>query len=378
MCWPMMWFGWLCCALGYIVLGCGALGCVDERIEDGLDAQGVQSPHHNTLSQTKLRLDETGQTQIVYIDPFDGDVLHLTVEAAPETCLALTSLVDGQGRQWIGQRSFGPSCRDCALRTSVIRGRGMVSLPAIGDFSAAEGVSLRMGLVHCQTLTPVSNTTESTTSTASLSWQTGHVPKTGRLRVRLVTSAYSMFDAHPELQADLQMHINKRFEGTGLSLVWAPSQALEEAPETIEFSRADHQVLLSHHADVVAQEKTVDIVFMGCLYYRDLFFGARTAVQGYTTRVGASDGDAIYMPGRLCGSFGADPTPWPLDSYAHIVAHELGHFLGLYHVVEGDGVEDRLADTNVENLMHHNPSLTTSVGLTPQQSVIMRAHPWVE
>lgn len=356
MCRQVVWFGLLCC-----VFGCG-----DEVVE-GLD--DLQPPHH-----AKARFDETGQTELIRIEPFDGDVLKLTVKTDSQTCLALTSLVDGRSRQWIGQRSFGPSCRDCALRTSVIRGQGTVSLPAVGDFSPAEGVAVRLGLVNCQTLTPTSNTTE---QTVSLSWQTGHVPKTGRLRVRLVTSSYSMLRDNPDLQDALQTRIAKRFEGTGLSLVWAPSQPVDDVPETIEFSRADHQALAEHHEEVVEEDQTVDVVFMGCLYYRDLFFGGRDAIQGYTTRVGASASDAIYMPGRLCGSFGDAPTQWPLDGYAHIVAHELGHFLGLYHVVEGDGVEDKLSDTSHENLMHHNPSLTTSVGLTPQQGTIMRAHPWV-
>ena len=56
-------------------------------------------------------------------------------------------------------------------------------------------------------------------------------------------------------------------------------------------------------------------------------------------------------------------------------AHELGHYLGLYHAVEADGLGDALDDTGPDNIMHFNPGLATAVGFSPAQGRVMRMHP---
>jgi hypothetical protein len=59
------------------------------------------------------------------------------------------------------------------------------------------------------------------------------------------------------------------------------------------------------------------------------------------------------------------------------MAHELGHYLGLYHAVEADGSTDQLDDTGAANLMFHQPGTEAATGLSPTQAVVMRAHPAV-
>ena len=65
------------------------------------------------------------------------------------------------------------------------------------------------------------------------------------------------------------------------------------------------------------------------------------------------------------------------DVLAHVMAHEGGHFLGLFHTVEFFGAEDPLPDTptggeSQTNLMH--PSVGGETGLTEQQSQVMNRH----
>jgi hypothetical protein len=57
-------------------------------------------------------------------------------------------------------------------------------------------------------------------------------------------------------------------------------------------------------------------------------------------------------------------------------AHEMGHFLGLFHTVEVLGITDPLPDTGEgpEWLMHNQGAGTS---LSPQQGDVMRANPWV-
>ena len=59
------------------------------------------------------------------------------------------------------------------------------------------------------------------------------------------------------------------------------------------------------------------------------------------------------------------------------IAHEIGHFLGLFHTEEAAGFEDNIEDTNSEapnNLMHHLSRLGSDQ-LTKQQGMVLRSHP---
>lgn len=72
------------------------------------------------------------------------------------------------------------------------------------------------------------------------------------------------------------------------------------------------------------------------------------------------------------------------DLLGRIIAHEVGHFLGLFHTTEQSStgtqvVYDTLADTpenDTANLMHWLES-TNSFTLTPDQAGVMHANPWV-
>ncbi len=71
------------------------------------------------------------------------------------------------------------------------------------------------------------------------------------------------------------------------------------------------------------------------------------------------------------------------DMLGVVMAHELGHFLGLFHVVEAHAqgevaIEDRLPDTapTPDNLMYYAPD-PANLKLTPQQGAVVLGGPWV-
>ena len=71
------------------------------------------------------------------------------------------------------------------------------------------------------------------------------------------------------------------------------------------------------------------------------------------------------------------------DLLGVVMAHEIGHFLGLFHVVEAaspgqEPITDPLTDTlaTPDNLMYYAPT-PSQLGLTPQQGAVARAGPWV-
>ena len=72
------------------------------------------------------------------------------------------------------------------------------------------------------------------------------------------------------------------------------------------------------------------------------------------------------------------------DMLGVVMAHELGHFLGLFHVVElhaqGEvAIEDRLPDTAPapNNLMYPTPD-PAHLEITPQQGAVVLGGPWVQ
>ena len=72
----------------------------------------------------------------------------------------------------------------------------------------------------------------------------------------------------------------------------------------------------------------------------------------------------------------AEPEAWAL-----VMAHELGHYLGLSHTCEAIDVCDNVADTSEaepnHNLMYFNVSANDSDALTPDQGQIVRLSPLV-
>lgn len=311
---------------------------------------------------------DDGRTALLEIPAFDGDSLALWARTSEGSCFRVASLDDGAG---VPGPVIAPA-RDAAL----------VSLTQLGDFVPSRGVSIAFQLIDC-------TTTGRARPSRELSLEVGwagreQTPERGALALRFVVSRHSMLFGRPDLRRALAELVAGELEEAGVEISVDEARAVElEAgvPEEASAWSLEPGELASFRALApLAPRATVDVVFAGCLVYDDPFSGPPREVDGFTPRVtggGGAAADAVYMPGLRCDSFGSEPEEWRLDRYAHVLAHELGHFLGLDHAVEADGRTDALDDTQVENIMHWSPGLAIAQGWSPSQARRMRAHPWV-
>lgn len=107
---------------------------------------------------------------------------------------------------------------------------------------------------------------------------------------------------------------------------------------------------------------------------------------GFGVILGISGG--IPGPANMVGTskngvaIAVKPNPQAPSNPAHVMAHEVGHYLGLFHTSEqnfggGQQIHDQLADTpenNMTYLMHNSGAGTT---LSPNQGRTMRLNHWM-
>jgi len=123
------------------------------------------------------------------------------------------------------------------------------------------------------------------------------------------------------------------------------------------------------------------IVLTSCLQRRDSISGERTEPLALTPHIPGGFGrrdepDQILIAAERCEGLVPGPRFLDPDTLGAVLAHELGHYLCLYHVSEVDGRQDTLTDTSPDaaNLMQKSPSADALV-ISASQGRIARRHP---
>ena len=266
-------------------------------------------------------------------------------------------------------------CRRC----SVGMGKASFQLPSRGGpFTPHGALHLRLGVRDCETLTRITLTSPERLQVRART--STKAPQRGAIALRLIVTPASAFaDSSAARVASLLVALNAELSSAQLTAAFVEVLAMAPGAHTdATFSRSDSTQLESFLASSRPAEG-VPIVLAGCLLASDPVLHTTSEVVAYTPHIPGGSGlaDGIFIQGSLCGTPGPVRLDWAPTSLARVMAHELGHYLGLYHSVEADGTTDQLDDTGASNVMYFRPSQSTSTGFSVTQAELIRAHPAV-
>ncbi|KIG19309.1 hypothetical protein DB30_03865 [Enhygromyxa salina] len=304
--------------------------------------------------------------------PQDDELLTAAVELADAAQgFALFAEVDGCAQvarleddtsTWVSALESGPSCAACEERFSVIAGAGLlVHLPPEPRAGPAR---LRLGKIDCETLTRARPSADTPASSVRL-WvrELPTLPRELVVPLRFHHGRFSPRASDAESEA-LLAEAAALLAPTGIRVVLDGSSTDDTLPDSIPWFEGDPSALEPH---VEPEDGVVDVVFAGCLEHVHPELGTHTLLDGLVPRIPAqaAPGAGIFLRGRACTAASLGPISVPVESQARVLAHELGHYLGLYH---------RLEDTDADTLMAPNPALVANPVFSPAQAERMRLH----
>ncbi len=352
---------------------------------DALAPMGPR-PGLSGLAEFEVFPDPAGHTAGLALPPMPGAgaTLLLQIDAPADHCVQVLDLRD-ETTAWVEppqtRDDLGPYCVSCSQRVSVLHGSGLYVLPSSDAPFAPQGpLLLRLGARDCTSLL-------STQVPPGERWRVGvrwlgpPAPEApGTLTVDFFLTSGSALAVHPAPRIALAevLHQVNQMLAPGLLSVTLGEVISIDAPDPLRFATDDMGPLerVIQRGGGGTLGGGVPVLLAGCLQQVDPLLGRTAEPDGFVPRVpggwGAADG--IYLRGRACFA-SASPDAFAAATLAKLLAHELGHYLGLYHTVEEDGRTDPISDTDERNLMYFQPLVGFADGLSAGQFRVLRRHP---
>jgi hypothetical protein len=319
---------------------------------------------------------------------------HVTGAVSTLPCFAFEDVMVNGDTSWVGSAEvadYGDYCIQCAQRVSVGVGYALSILPSAADASfELSAVSARVALRDCSTLTPQRTAALGMPGELIMeaaSWQPPAADAQVRLPLAVVVATHYGFANDPTLLPDALASMQRIWSAARIELELAPSVTISPPASVLTYSATDQTALreLARAAREALSEQARDprspVLILGpCLRRNDVISGGQSQPWAYTPHLPGGSGvgeepDQIFIATERCE--GLSPLP-SFDASAQlgaVMAHELGHYLGLYHVKEADGRQDDLSDTDTAalNLMQVTPS-ASAMALSQSQIDIARRH----
>jgi hypothetical protein len=315
-----------------------------------------------------------------------GIALRVSNPESGQHCVQLNSVVDPDGSAWVtppqSLDDYRSYCRTCPERVSVAAGGGLYVLPS-GDPppTMPNTLSVRVSAIDCDTFLPDA-APPSRLRIESLVLPAVDDTREGQVFVEIIlteaSAQYADSEPLPAVLSDVFTRVDGLLAPGNLRLRPVRIRRVAEKG-TVGLLRGDHfaaqRIVRNARECDAGQPSWIPLVFAGCIRITNTVQMTSTEPNGFVPHIpdGFVSSDlagGVFIKGAACQGSGAS-IEWPADVLAKLVAHELGHYLGLYHSVEADGTVDLLDDTSEPNIMHYvSPAGTFS----PSQFRIMRRH----
>ncbi len=397
----------LCCGL----LALAALGCqVEDRSNNGhtVDAHAADLGYPDgTIGQPQpgifrslgeFRIGANGKTEVIQIErseAADSLSIRVTAQTDEALCFQLESVRGAGDDVWVdagGPNDYGPYCTRCTQRVWSSRRFGLFVFPNHGRaLPMGDRYQLQVALRDCASQLPLEGPEARGAVTIEIAETVTNSVEMPRLPVAFVVVEGSrLYGGQPEtdeLLADAIASLGDIYLQAGIRVdVVGFSQMPRESTEMLRFGPGRYAEL-DNLLTAVRTNLPVDVSDQDPFIVALVPCFARADILGQTVR---PEGHALRIPGGLTppgfadgvlikdGHCGPNPgTPYWLSGgqFGRVIAHELGHALGLYHVQERDGQSDHLADTALPNYMHHTPLSADALGWSEAQIHVMHHHP---
>jgi hypothetical protein len=327
--------------------------------------------------------------------------LRVSDPSGAALCVQLDSVVAPDGTPWVTSAAgdLGPYCLACPQRVSVGVGYGLFILPSDDPAPPVlpDALEVVAGIRDCSTLLPTATGTGTSTATANHLRIEGRFPSTVEpARAGVIWLGLAFLGGSPladpatraAVLPETLLEVNALLAPGALQVVVARTRTVDHQAGALELTRGQGGPLDALYAEVLGtgdctppavEDGWVPVVFAGCIRIADPLQQTTSEPDGMTP--GIPDGfpppgraQGIYLKGLSCRP-GMAPIDWTPSMLGRLLAHELGHYLGLYHSVEADGTVDQLADTDANNLMYYSPLTLTAPTFSPSQFRVMRRHP---
>ncbi len=357
--------------------GSAALSWQQGEVE--LEPDGRSAPLHFTI--------DAQERPVFALRTYAADA-----EVSRSLCFQLEEVRADDDALWVPAASsadYGDYCTRCAQPVAVGSGYGFFLLPSGAALPARFGtLSLRVALRDCLTLSPLSASASRprTLLIESTSYSAPERARTLSLPLAFVDATPHTFTAGADF-AQMLARVREIWREAGIELAPAGPFVMARPEAPVSYGAEQRAALTALTRDAreliqnahVAQDTPL-VIFTPCLVREGALGEGATQPLATTAHIPGGfalqhEADGIFVAGERCGGLMPGARYIESETLAAIVAHELGHFLGLFHVREADGREDVLADTSPDlpNLMQAQPSATATT-LAATQIDIARRH----